>query len=180
MREIKPSVIWITGLSGAGKSTLANEVANKLRIAGVKFVMLDGDEMREVFGNVKENSANHGRIARLELAMQYAKLCRLISSQGTTVICSTISMFHEVHEWNRKNIPGYFEVYLKVPLSELRRRDPKKIYQRFDTGVLKDVAGLDLEVDEPQAPDILFEFDSKQSLSDLADEVIKKFIAKKL
>jgi adenylylsulfate kinase-like enzyme len=174
MKDIKAPVIWITGLSGAGKSTLAKEVGNKLRNAGEKIVMLDGDEMREVFGNVKENSANHGIAARLELAMQYAKLCRLIATQGTTVICSTISMFHEVHEWNRKNIPGYFEVYLKVPLSELRRRDPKKIYQRFDTGVLKDVAGLDLEVDEPQAPDILFEFNSKQSLSDLADEVIKK------
>lgn len=167
-------MIWITGLSGAGKSTLAKEVGNKLRNVGEKILILDGDEMREVFGNVKENSANHGRTARLELAMQYAKLCRLLAPQGTTVICSTISMFHEVHEWNRKNIPGYFEVFLKVPLSELRRRDPKGIYQRFDTGVLKDVAGLDLEVDEPQAPDILFEFDSTLSLSDLADEVIKK------
>lgn len=173
-------MIWITGLSGAGKSTLAKEVGNKLRNVGEKILILDGDEMREVFGNVKENSANHGRTARLELAMQYAKLCRLIASQGTTVICSTISMFHEVHEWNRENIPGYFEVFLKVPLSELRRRDPKGIYQRFDLGKLKDVAGLDLEVDEPQTPDILFEFDSKQSLSDLADEVIKKFKAKKL
>jgi dolichol-phosphate mannosyltransferase len=172
--EITNSVIWITGLSGAGKSTLAKEVANKLQNAREKIVMLDGDEMREVFGNVKENSANHGRTARLELAMQYAKLCRLIATQGTTVICSTISMFREVHEWNRENIPGYFEVYLKVPLSELRRRDPKGIYRRFNSGVLKDVAGLDLEVDEPQTPDILFEFDSKQSLSDLADEVIKK------
>ena len=172
--QIKNSVIWITGLSGSGKSTLAKEVANRLRGTGEKVVMLDGDKMREVFGNVKENSANHGKSARLDLAMQYAKLCRLIASQGTTVICSTISMFCEVQAWNRDNIPGYFEVYLKVPLSELRRRDPKGIYQRFDSGKLKDVAGLDLEVDEPQTPDILFEFDSTLSLSDLADEVIKK------
>ena len=172
-------VIWITGLSGSGKSTLASLVTSSLRSCNEEVVQLDGDDMREVFGNVKDNSANYGRTARIELAMQYAKLCRLISSQGTTVICSTISMFHEVHEWNRQKIPGYFEVYLKVPLSELRRRDPKKIYQRFDTGKLKDVAGLDLEVDEPQTPDILFEFDSTLSLSDLADEVIKRFNAKK-
>ena len=168
------NVIWITGLSGSGKSTLAAGLVSHLRSCNNAVVLLDGDEMREVFGNVKENSANHGRTARLGLAMQYAKLCRLISSQGTTVICSTISMFSEVHKWNRMNIPGYFEVYLKVPLSELRRRDPKGIYQRFDSGNLKDVAGLDLEVDEPQTPDILFEFDSTLSLSDLADEVINK------
>lgn len=178
--KIMNSVIWITGLSGAGKSTLAKEVANRLRAESKKVVVLDGDEMREVFGNVKENSANHGKAARLNLAMQYAKLCRLISSQGTTVICSTISMFNEVHEWNRENISGYFEVYLKVPLSELKRRDPKGIYQRFDSGKLKNVAGLDLEVDEPQTPDILFEFDSTLSLSDLADEVINEINTKVL
>ena len=180
MEHIKTSMIWITGLSGAGKSTLAKEVANRLRNAGEKIVMLDGDEMRGVFGNVKENSANHGRAARIDLAMQYAKLCKLISSQGTTVICSTISMFNEVHEWNRENIPDYFEVYLKVPLTELKRRDPKGIYQRFDSGKLKNVAGLDLEVDEPQTPDILFEFDSTLSLSDLADEVINEINTKVL
>jgi adenylylsulfate kinase len=83
-------------------------------------------------------------------------------------------MFSEVYAWNRKNIPGYFEVYLKVPLSELRKRDPKGIYQRFDSGELKDVTGLDLEVDEPHSPDILFEFDSTLSPSDLVDEILRK------
>ncbi|MDA7756438.1 adenylyl-sulfate kinase [Opitutales bacterium] len=173
-------VIWITGLSGSGKSTLATSLVKTLRDERHNVLLLDGDELREVFFSLNHYAENYERDARLSLSMFYAKLCRLIASQGINVLCSTISMFREVHEWNRKNIPGYFEVYLKVPLSELRRRDPKGIYQRFDSGELKDVAGLDLEVDEPQNPDILFEFDSKQSLSDLAEEVINKFNAKKL
>jgi adenylylsulfate kinase len=173
-------VIWITGLSGSGKSTLATSLVKTMRDERHKVLLLDGDELREVFFSLNHYAENYGRDARLSLSMFYAKLCRLIASQRINVVCSTISMFCEVHEWNRKNIPGYFEVYLKVPLSELRRRDPKGIYQRFDTGELKDVAGLDLEVDEPQNPDILFEFDSKQSLPDLTEDVINKFNAKKL
>ena len=167
-------VIWITGLSGSGKSTLAKEVVPRLRVAGETVVMLDGDEMRAVFGATKASSVNHGRAGRLALAMQYAKLCQLIANQGVTVVCSTISMFHEIHSWNRENQPSFLEIYLKVPLSELRNRDPKGIYKRFDSGELSNVAGLDLQVDEPKSPDILFEFKPNLELSQMTDEIITR------
>ena len=64
-------------------------------------------------------------------------------------------MFKEVYAWNRENLPGYFEVYMKASLDELRRRDPKGIYYDFDTHVLSNVAGLDLPVDEPEFPDFV-------------------------
>ena len=174
MSNNKGRVIWVTGLSGSGKSTLANQVVTRLRATGQTIVMLDGDEMRAVLGATQANSENHGREARLALAMQYAKLFKLIADQGVTVLCSTISMFEEVHSWNRKNQPSYFEVYLKVPLSELRKRDPKGIYKRFDSGELKNVAGLDLPVDEPKQPDILFEFDPNLKLKQMVDDFMSK------
>jgi len=113
-------VLWITGLSGAGKSTLAREVVARLRESSEAVVMLDGDELREVFGAVASNPINHGHEARFGLAMQYAHLCRVIAAQGFTVVIATISLFREVHSWNRANLPGYFEVYLKVPLDDGR------------------------------------------------------------
>ncbi len=167
-------VIWITGLSGSGKTTLAKEVVARLRSADQTILMLDGDEIRSVFGATKASSINHGRVGRLALAMQYVKLCQLIANQGVTVVCSTISMFKEVHSWNRENQPSYLEVYLKVPLSELRNRDPKGIYRRFDSGELSNVAGLDLQVDEPKSPDILFEFKPNLKLSDMVEELLIK------
>ena len=165
-------IIWITGLSGAGKSTLASHLVELLRARGETVVFLDGDELREVFGATVASVENHGREARLALAMQYAKLCRVLSSQGLTVVIATISLFREIHEWNRANLPGYFEVYLQVPLEELRRRDPKKIYRRFDAGELKYVAGLDLPVDLPEFPDMIIEFDSEHSVSEVATRVL--------
>jgi adenylylsulfate kinase len=166
------SVIWITGLSGAGKSTLADVVVAKLRESGEVVVKLDGDELREVFGAVSNNAENHGRAGRLALAMKYASLCRVISAQKLTVVIATISLFREVHAWNRANLPNYFEVYLKVPIEELRRRDAKGIYQRFDTGELTHVAGLDLHIDEPEAADLIVEFDPEQQVTELAEELI--------
>ena len=45
-------------------------------------------------------------------------------------------MFDELYAWNRENITNYFEVYLKAPLDELRCRDPKSIYRRYENGEL--------------------------------------------
>lgn len=171
-------VLWITGLSGAGKSTLAHETVSRLRANGEAVVMLDGDELREVFGAVAANSKNYGREGRLALAMQYAHLCRILAAQGMTVVIATISLFREVHVWNRANLPGYFEVYLKVPVDELRRRDPKGIYRRFDAGELTHVAGLDLTIDEPEAANWVVEFEPGRSSAVLADELLKTLRAK--
>jgi len=146
-------VIWITGLSGAGKTTLALEVVRRLRADGEPVLLLDGDELREVFDAAAFDAGHHGRETRVALALQYARLCALIARQGISVVIATISLFREVHDWNRENLPGYFEAFLEVPVEELRRRDPKGIYRRFDAGELTDVAGLDLPVDLPYAAD---------------------------
>lgn len=166
-------VIWITGLSGAGKSTLASGVVQRMRALGDAVVLLDGDVLREVFGAVATNAENHGRDGRLALAFQYAHLCRVIAGQGLTVVIATISLFGEIHAWNRANLPGYVEVYLKVPVEELRRRDPKGIYRRFDAGEIADVAGLDLPVDEPDAADWVVEFDPAISANAALEELMK-------
>jgi cytidine diphosphoramidate kinase len=174
-----PKIIWITGLSGAGKTTLARELVTLLRKASSPVVLLDGDELREILTASISLQVTHDRSSRLDLAMRYSQLCKLIASQGVTVVIATISMFKEIHEWNRKNLPGYFEVYLKVPKEELRRRDPKKIYERFDAGELVNVAGFDLAIDEPNAADWVIDFTPSARIELQADELCKRITEKR-
>lgn len=176
------NVFWITGLSSAGKTTLAKLLTQNLRASGKPVVMLDGDDLREALGA----TAQHSRDERLDLGYKYAKLARLIANQGVIVVVATVGLFKELHEWNRLNQPGLFVVYLRVTLDKLRRRDPKRIYARFDAGELSGVAGLDIEVDEPVMPHLIIEnhkdIGPEQSLDLLlesfaawqADQVLKK------
>ena len=172
--SLKGSVVWITGLSGAGKSSLANEVVARQIMDGKKPILLDGDLLREVFCVVAADNDNYGLKERLALAMQYSHLCQNLASQGQDVVISTISLFKEIHEWNRENLPNYFEVFLRVPLEELRRRDTKSIYQRFDAGEIKNVAGLDLLVDEPINADLVIDFVPERTVKMLASELLIK------
>jgi cytidine diphosphoramidate kinase len=146
-------VIWITGLSGSGKSTIANGVWQELRRRGTHAILLDGDAVREVFGG----DLGHGHEDRLRNAFRISRLAKLLSEQGTNVVCATMSLFRECHDWNRANLPAYLEIYLRVPMSELEKRDPKGLYKRAAAGEAKGVVGVDLPFDEPSKAHLLIE-----------------------
>ena len=84
------------GSLGGCKTTLAKAVVSQLRARGGSVVLLDGDELRAVFGAVTTDPQSHGREGRLALAMQYARLCRVLADQGLTVVIATISLFRRL------------------------------------------------------------------------------------
>ena len=146
-------VFWITGLSGSGKTSVGGELWRRLRASGRPVIFLDGDELRAAIAEDLGHSADNRR----QSAMRNARLCRLLASQGADVVCATISMFHEVQRWNRENISGYREIYLRVPLDELRRRDSKGIYAAGQRGDAQDIVGVDVPAEFPEAPDLVLD-----------------------
>lgn len=153
-------VYWLTGLSGAGKTTIGRLWYEDLRSRGVPAVFLDGDELRQVFGD----DLGFTEADRRKSAMRNARLCALLCRQGLTAVCCTISMFDSVRAWNRENIPGYFEVYVKVSMDTLRRRDQKGLYSSGDGNV----AGVHFSVEEPKAPDLILENDGQRTPAEQA------------
>lgn len=146
---------WLTGLSGAGKTTIGRLWYQHLKEKSGNVVFLDGDEMRQVFGGRMGYTSEE----RQKVAMNYARLCALLSKQGLTVVCCTISMFDSVREWNRENIPGYFEVYIKASMETLRRRNQKGLYSSGN----KDVAGVGFQVELPKTPDLILDNDGAKT-----------------
>jgi len=112
----------------------------------------------------------------MSLAQTYARLSGLIAAQGVWVVVSTISLFHDVHAWNRENLANYFEVFLDVPSEELRRRDSKKIYAGIDNGSQHSVTGVDLAAEFPLTPDLRFDLSVARTPDQLATEIVERLL----
>lgn len=165
-------VIWITGLSGAGKSTVGNAVVRKLKEMGKPVVFLDGDGVRAA---IDDRAVGHDRESRLINAFRICRFARLFEQQDLIVVVATMSLFHQVHEWNRENFGRYAEVFIKPDLAHLHRLDDKKIYTAAREGRMQNVVGHDLAPEEPLAPDLTLANDHSRTPAELAQIVLDKF-----
>ena len=133
---------------------MARELWSRLRVAGHPITFLDGDALRAVMGDELGHSADDRRRS----AMRNARLCRLLAQQGVDVICATISLFHEIHRWNRENIPlligtcCQYQAGASVPNGSVfwlpMRSWPLKIPSRFDhvfTSLILQACAAELE-----------------------------------
>lgn len=158
-------VVWIIGLSGAGKSTLAGEIVKKTRIEANNTVLVDGDVIREIFGNDLGYSIED----RLRNAERICQLCKFLDDQGINVVCAILSIFPETREWNRENINNYYEVFIDTPMTTLASRDSKGIYGKYNRGEISEVAGMDIEFPKPVNADLVI--NNCKSLDDLLSHV---------
>ena len=161
---------WITGLSGAGKTTIGKLLYEYMKEKYPNTVIFDGDALRQAFGN----DLGYTREERLQCAMRYARLSRLLTEQGIHVICCTISMFDQVRDWNRQHIERYEEIYIEVPLEVLEERNQKNLYQGLKSGLSKNVVGVDLELELPKNPDIRLVNDGSRTVGELFEILLGK------
>lgn len=154
-------VYWITGLSGSGKTTLGRALEKKLGENSEKIVFLDGDEMRPLICS----DLGYTETDRRACALRYGGLCKLLSDQGFTVICCTISMFHEARAWNRRHIFDYVEVFVKVEQATLEKRNQKNLY----ASKAPDMMGVDLCPEFPETSDIIIHND----FGDIDEKILK-------
>lgn len=145
-------VYWVTGLSGSGKTTLAQALFIELQKRRVPVILLDGDEVREALGNVFGYSPEERRKA----AYAYARLSALIAGQGVNVVIATISMFHEVRQWNTTHIRNYIEIYLRSDRVLLEKRDSKGLYSYARDKDAFFMVGHLQEFEEPLSPNFKF------------------------
>lgn len=162
-------VIWITGLPGSGKTTISTSLCRLLRERAIPVVLLDGDDFREAMGN----DLGYGQADRLLNARRLGAFCRLLSAQGVHVVCATVSMFRECHEWNRQHLPRYVEVLVRTRHDLRLARDRKGIISAAAAQQLRDVVGADQSFEEPAAPHLVIENDEDGTVSASARRILE-------
>lgn len=167
-------IIWIIGLSGSGKTTLANEVINQIRAEKNNIVLIDGDMIREVFGN----DLGYSMDDRRKNAYRICQLGKFLNQQGVNVVCAILSIFPESRTWNRNNIDNYYEVFVDTPISTLIDRDSKGLYSKFKRGEIFNVAGMDIKFPRPDNADLVIKNNkTKKNLLSFSELIVKKIKA---
>lgn len=148
--KVEPCVVWMTGLSGAGKTTIAREMKEILGRSGNKVVLLDGDEIRNMFPStgfdLESRRAHNKRVAYM---------ASLLKEQGSVVIVSLISPMEDSRREAKSLCGGrFFETYISTALEVCEGRDVKGLYKKVRSGELKNFTGVDSPFEAPEFPDI--------------------------
>ncbi|MDR1505082.1 MAG: adenylyl-sulfate kinase [Prevotella sp.] len=169
LKKSSSMLIWITGLSGAGKTTIAAELYAQLKPTRPHLAFLDGDKCREIFGQ----DVGYDYPGRLTMARRMSRMCQYLTVQGIDVICATISMYREIHEFNRENIKNYYEIFIDVSLDNLIKYDKNNLYSGALKGKTKNVIGIDMPFKRPEKCDLIIDNNERKDLQSKVMAIIK-------
>lgn len=165
------TLFWITGLSGAGKSTVGELFFAELKKRYSNSILMDGDDIRSILGNFdySENGRN--------LAFKHnLGICRWLTSQGINIVMCVVGMRDQYRNEYRRNIKNYREIYLKVSMGELIRRDSKGIYQEALNQGRENVIGINMSYDEPVNAELVICNEGEITAEKAAEIMIKKYL----
>jgi bifunctional enzyme CysN/CysC len=165
----RAAVLWFTGLSGSGKTTVAREVERRLFDAGVKTMLLDGDQVRHgLSGDLGFSPAD-----RRENNRRVGEVARLFFESGAVTLCTFVSPYAADRDRVRGLIPDgrFFEVFVDVDVETAKERDPKGIYAKADRGEIDNLTGVSAPYEAPQDPELTLQT-AAMSEAEAADAVL--------
>jgi adenylylsulfate kinase len=148
-KNIRPAVLWFTGLSGSGKSAIAKVVVKRLKKLGVDLEHLDGDAMRSIFPNT-----GFTKSAREEHIRRVGFLAAMLEKHGVTIVASFVSPYRESRAFIRKLCRNFIEVYVSTPLEVCEQRDVKGLYRKARRGEIRNFTGISDPYEPPKHPEI--------------------------
>jgi adenylylsulfate kinase len=173
----RSALIWFTGLSGSGKSTLAHAVEERLFKMGVRSYVLDGDNVRRRLNQDLGLSPED----RKENVRRIAEVAKLMVDAGLLVFAAFIAPYRESREYVRDLMSGwpYYECFVKCPMEECMKRDPKGLYQKARLGEIDNMTGISAPYEEPKNPHLLIDT-HRFSLDECADQVIRLLVDQRI
>ena len=77
-------------MSASGKTTIGEKLFEKLNLLDEKWIFLDGDTFRNIFGE----DLGHSIEDRRKNAYRISRFCEYMNSQGVNVLACVLSIFH--------------------------------------------------------------------------------------
>lgn len=168
--ELNPGLLWITGLSGSGKTTVSKIVYNKLKKKYKNIIYFDGDILRKKLKIKKNNSFSNK--SRLKIGLTYVNICKKSIKNNKFVIISAMALLKKVHNEYSK-LSNCKDVYLDVPIKELKKRDPKGLYKKFKEKKIKNMVGLDIKFDKPTKASLTIKWNKKLTAIQSSKKILK-------
>ena len=159
--------LWFTGMSGSGKSTMANDVAQRLREAGARVEVLDGDVVRTHLCR----GLGFSRADREENIRRLGFLCELLSRNGVIAIVAAISPYRASREEVRGRLANFIEIYMQCPVEVLIQRDVKGLYKKALAGEIPQFTGISDPYEAPVDPEVTID-----SSRETPDEGVAKIL----
>jgi len=167
--KYRTSLIWFTGLSGSGKTTMAKALLEKLKFEGHSAMILDGDEIRDIFKNT-----GFDKEARIRHNQDVGKMAVYLQSQGIIPIVSLISPYAEARDYVRSITKDFTEIYVNTSLAVCEHRDVKGLYKKVRNGEIKDFTGIHASApyEAPKSPEITIDTEVL-SVDDCVNHILK-------
>ena len=156
---------WITGISGSGKSTLSKKIYAFIKKKFGPTIILSGDNLRKIF-KLNKYDKNY----RMKVSKQYTKLLKLIIANKINVLFSAVSLFHEVHKYNRKQLKNYIEIFIDANFKKTELRKQKFFYKTK----IDNVWGRDIKPEYPQNTHVVIRNNFKKNKNFLSEQLKKK------
>jgi adenylyl-sulfate kinase len=143
----KPCTIWLTGLSASGKSSLAYALERALTDAKKLCYVLDGDNVRHGLNRDLSFSPQD----RTENIRRIAEVSRMMNDAGLIVVSSFISPYRADRQMASEIIGRhrFVEVHMSASLESCEKRDPKGLYAKARSGLIKDFTGISSAYEPP-------------------------------
>ena len=158
--------LWFTGLSGAGKSTISEIIFQRLKDAGRKVELLDGDVVRTHLSK----GLGFSREDRDINIRRIGWVCEVLSRNGVVAIAAAISPYRAVRDEIRARIPRFVEVFVDCPLEVVAARDVKGLYKQALAGEIPQFTGVSDPYEPPLDPEVRVD-SSTESPQQSADRI---------
>ena len=164
----RSKVIWFTGLSGSGKSTIANALEKKTYQMGMRTYILDGDNIRHGLCH----DLGFTESDRVENIRRVAEVAKLMVDAGVIVLTAFISPFESERQMAKDLFEEeeFFEVFVDTPLELAEARDPKGLYKKARSGLLKTLQVLTARMSD-QLPLIFSVFPEQNTVEEIIEQV---------